>query len=141
MHCRKRRKEMQDRSGQRFKPLSDKGSGRGDGEAVQGCKLLCSTEGRRDGKGRRRRALVFRAAAVVWGPIRWRRCPSPLTGWQGGGRRSVTGLGNEPGEQPVGGDDGWMSNQVYSCDRHTLKHTHTQREERMQQREHREGCQ
>lgn len=48
----------------------------------------------------------------------------------------MTGLGNEPGDQPVGGDDGWMSHQVYSGDTHILKHAHTYTENRMQQREH-----
>lgn len=76
-------------------------------------------------------------------PIRSHKRPSPPTGWQGGGRRSVTGLGNEPGEQPVGGDDGWVSHQVYHCDTH-IQHinTHANTEDWMQQRERRrERCQ
>ncbi|CAB1459404.1 unnamed protein product [Pleuronectes platessa] len=50
------------------------------------------------------------AAAAVWVLSSCPSAPTPssltLTGWQDGGRRSVTGLGNEPGEQPVGEADG-----------------------------------
>lgn len=118
---------MQDRC----KPLLDRGSGRGDCEALQGCELQKERAAPQRNEGMKKKSV----RGVLWYsqqplpsggfimPIRSHRRPSPLTGWQGGGWRSVTGLGNEPGEQPVGGDDGWMSHQVYSCDTRTLKHT------------------
>lgn len=53
-----------------------------------------------------RRALVFMAAAAVWGGLGMpsaRNVVPHRVGW-----RHVTGLGSEPREHHEGGDDGWM---------------------------------
>ena len=100
--------------------------GGGNTEGGWGVNLEWTRRGRDGGMKTSRGScvLVFRAAAAVWGLS---ACPSTPSRWQAGraeGRRSVTGLGNEPGEQPVGEGDGWMPRQVYG-DAYTYKmHTH-----------------
>lgn len=63
----------------------------------------------------KRRASVFITAAAVWGasarPSARTVIPRRRRAGRTEGGDCVTGLGNEPGELPVGGDDGWISHQ------------------------------
>ena len=112
---------MQD-GGQRCKLLLNRRIGLGECEVVAGLCLAEAAEGEDPERG----VLWYAQQPLPSGGFSVPICshqrpsppPPPPPGWQGGRRRSVTGLGNEPGKQPVGGDDGWVSQQVYHCDTH-----------------------
>lgn len=124
VHCKRGRKETRG-GGRGVNLYEDRRSGHGDGEAVSCRRRGLLHRGMEGWKKSVRGVLWYSQQPLPYGgPQRAHPlAPPSLATDRLPGRRRVTGLGNEPGEQPVGGDDGWMSHQVYSCDTRTLKHT------------------